>query len=162
MEYVKITLNDGTIKECPKDTTYYELSKSLGKEKDTIAVRVNNEVFPLDAKIRKDENVELLDVKTLSGYKIYQSGLKFLFIVAVSKLFPESIVHFLHSVPKGILCEIDMPHNITGIDVSNIKREMAKIVDQKERTWMLKKQANILQVKKNMKRPVTLQAFLMT
>ena len=133
MEYVKITLNDGTIKECPKDTTYYELSKSLGKEKDTIAVRVNNEVFPLDAKIRKDENVELLDVKTLSGYKIYQSGLKFLFIVAVSKLFPESIVHFLHSVPKGILCEIDMPHNITGIDVSNIKREMAKIVEKKER-----------------------------
>jgi len=134
VDKVKITFSDGSCKEYPCGTTYYDISRSVENTDNVIAVKVDNEVFPLDDKVSKDETVTFLDVTSLAGYKIYQSGLKFLFLVAVSKLFPEASVHFLHSVPRGILCEVDTL-NLTSQDVSKIKGEMASLAMQKKRIY---------------------------
>ena len=71
-----------------KGTTYYEIAKMLGLE-DTLAAQVGNEVFSLDAKISENCEVSFLDVTSLTGYKIYQGALKFLFYVAVVELYKD-------------------------------------------------------------------------
>ena len=117
-----------------KGTTYYEIAKMLGLE-DTLAAQVGNEVFSLDAKISENCEVSFLDVTSLTGYKIYQGALKFLFYVAVVELYKDAEVQFLHSVPKGILSEIRMTKNLTSDDVSKIKGYMASIVEKKDRFY---------------------------
>ena len=131
MQKVNITYK-GQVASFDKDTTYYEVSQFFGCN-EAIAVQDGNEVISLDTKIKKDASVDFLDVTSLAGYKIYQSGLKFLFYLSVKELYPDCEVSFLHSVPKGILSEVIMPHNLTSEDVSKIKGQMAKNVAQKLR-----------------------------
>ena len=133
MQEIQVTYQDQVLKVV-KGTTYYEIAKMLGLE-DTLAAQVGNEVFSLDAKISENCEVSFLDVTSLTGYKIYQGALKFLFYVAVVELYPEAEVQFLHSVPKGILSEIRMTKNLTSDDVSKIKGYMASLVEKKERFY---------------------------
>lgn len=145
MENITITFSNGTTKEYEKNTDFYTISLDYPMENKVIAAKVNNEIFPLDTKVTKSETVEFIDVTSLAGYKAYQSGLKYLFLVAVSEIYPDADVHFLHSVPRGILSEIRMPHNLTSDDVSKIKGAMAALVEKKERIYrynMEEKDAN--------------------
>jgi len=116
----------------PVGTTFYEIALKFGVT-NALALQIGNEVISLDTKAMKDEVVTFLDVTSLSGYKIYQSALKFLFYLSVKEIYPESEVTFLHSVPKGILSEIIMPHNLTSEDVSKIKGQMTHNVLEKLR-----------------------------
>ena len=156
MENITITFSNGKTKEYEKNTDFYTISLDYPMENKIIAAKVNNEIFPLDTKATKSETVEFIDVTSLAGYKAYQSGLKYLFLVAVSKIYPDADVHFLHSVPRGILSEVRMTHNLTSDDVSKIKGAMADLVERKERIYrynMEVKDANkyYLQVKEDEK-----------
>ena len=122
----------GNIKTFSSGVTFYEVAQEFHFF-DALAVQINNEVESLDTKVLKSCDVTFLDVSTLTGYKIYQSALKFLFYVAVSELYPDAEIDFLHSVPKGILSEIESIHNFTSEDVSKIKGKMAELVNGKYR-----------------------------
>ena len=115
MENITITFSNGTTKEYEKNTDFYTISLDYPMENKVIAAKVNNEIFPLDTKVTKSETVEFIDVTSLAGYKAYQSGLKYLFLVAVSEIYPDADVHFLHSVPRGILSEIRIKRSHGGI-----------------------------------------------
>ena len=97
-----------------------------------MGVKINNEISSLDTKALQNAKVSFFDVQDLAGYKMYQSALKFIFEVAVKELYPECEVHFLHSVPKGILSEIITPENLTNKELNEIKAKMAEIVSSKE------------------------------
>ncbi len=131
MHNVKVTYQ-GQVKEFEAGTSYYDVSLKFAV-KDPIAVSVGNEVVSLDSKVKNSCSIDFLDVTSLNGYKIYQSALKFLFYLSVKEIYSDCEVVFLHSVPKGILSEIVMPHNLTSEDVSKIKGQMASNVSQKLR-----------------------------
>lgn len=133
MDKIKITFPNGTKKEYNKGITYYEISQDQKKKKNSVlGVKVNNEITDLNTKALHDAKVDFFDVQDLAGYKIYQSALKFIFEVAVKELFPESEIHFLHSVPKGILSEVIIPENFTNDEVNQIKSKMAEIISSRE------------------------------
>ncbi len=131
MQTVTVTCS-GSKEVFSNGVTYYEVAQKFGIL-DALAVQIGNEVDSLDSKILKNVDVNFLNVTTLTGYKIYQSALKFLFYVAVTEVIPDAECHFLHSVPKGILCEIESVHNFTSDDVSRIKGKMAQLVNEKHR-----------------------------
>jgi uridine kinase len=62
---------------------------------------------------------------------MYQGALKFIFEVAVKETIKNCEVKFLHSVPKGIMCEI-VGANIVKEDLKNIKEAMARIISDDE------------------------------
>ena len=132
MNEITITFQDGSKKKYPKGITYFEISKDKKTKKNILGVKVDNEINALDSKAMHDASIEFFDVKDLAGYKMYQSALKFIFEVAVKELFPESEIHFLHSVPKGILSEVLIPENFTNEEVKKIKGKMAEIISAKE------------------------------
>lgn len=133
MNEITITFESGEKKKYPKGTTYYEISQGAKKGTNAIlGVKINNEISSLDTKALQDAKVEFFTVTDLAGYKMYQSALKFIFEVAVKELFPDSEIHFMHSVPKGILSEILIPENITNEEVKQIKGKMAEIISSQE------------------------------
>ena len=59
--------------------------------------------------------------------KVYQQGLKFLFINAVKKLY-KGEVFFQNSLDHGIQAEIQSEINITEREVEEIKKEMNRMI----------------------------------
>ncbi len=113
-----------------KVLTLYEISLAFNVNDAMVAV-INHELVALQEKISNSLTVDFLNVTHASGYKIYQAGLKYLLLGAVTNIFKDSEVLFLHSVPKGILCEIKTSKELTIEDVDKIKGEMANLVINK-------------------------------
>lgn len=131
MDIVKITFNDGTIHEYKKDTTYYEISKDFNME-NIVGVKINNEVFSLDKKVQEDAKINFINTNDIIGNKIYKSGLKFLFEVALKEVFPSYEVSYEHSVPRGMLGVVD-GGNLSQEDIAKIKGKMSEIIVADER-----------------------------
>lgn len=143
MEKIEVTFEHQTI-EVNKNTTYLEISKESKKRDSVLAVKKNNELFPLTARAIENEMIEFIDVSSIEGAKIYKAAIKFILEVALKTIFPTSDIHFLHSVPGGMLAEIKSENTLTISDISKIKKEMANIIDEDhefKRYNILKKEA---------------------
>lgn len=132
MDTIKITFNNNT-KEFPKGTSFYEISKDFKEVPNVLGVRINNEVYSLDKKADEDAEIIFINYNDLIGNKIYKSGLKFIFEVALKETFPELEISYEHSVPRGMLGVIDEKKILTTEDISLIKSKMAKIIADDER-----------------------------
>ena len=129
MEKIKINFEHKQI-EVEKNTTYYEISKYSKLKNTVLAVKKNNELFPLTARAVENETIEFIDASSIEGAKIYKAAVKFILEVAIKTVFPSSDIHYLHSVPGGMLGEIKYDKILTTEDISRIKREMANIIDE--------------------------------
>lgn len=72
-----------------------------------VAVLVNGRLYDLDKVIDSDCEVEPVDLTSEDGMRIYMRTLKYVFIMAVRKLFPNAEVRFMYSISRGQYCEID-------------------------------------------------------
>lgn len=154
MQEIKITFENGEIKNFPINTTIYEMAEYYQKEckADILGARINNEIVTMNTKLTKDSAIDFLDINDPYGYRMYQAALKFIFEVAAKEVFPEIEINFLHSVPKGIMAEVKGNMNIIKDDLSKIKEAMAKIISDNEsieKFNILKKEAIKYFEKKN-------------
>lgn len=129
MEKIKVTFNDNSIHEYDKGTLFYDASKDYQME-NIVGFKINNEVFSLDTKILEDVKIEFINPSDLIGNRIYKAGLKFLFLVALQNVYPEFDVSYSHSVPRGMLGEIEGPKILSQDDISMIKKEMSKLISE--------------------------------
>ena len=129
MDTVKITFNDGTIHEYKKGTLYYDISKDYNME-NIMGYKVKNEILTLDRRANKDEVVEFINTNDTVGNKIYRSGLKYIFQVALAELYPNFTIHYEHSVPKGVLGEVYGDKILIHDDIINIKSKMDEIINE--------------------------------
>ena len=128
---ITITFNDGSTKSFLSGITYYEVSKEYQSKMSNpiIGVKVNNEITSMGNQITEDETLEFFDVTDLVGYKVYQSGLKFVFEVALKELYGKKCgVAFNHSVAKGVLADIKNELPFTKDEVIKLKAKMAEII----------------------------------
>ena len=105
MEKVKITFGNQTI-EVDKNTSYLDISRQTKWKDIALAVKKNNELFPLSAKASTDEVIEFIDASSIEGAKMYKAAVKFILEVALKTVFKGSEIEYLHSVPGGMLGEI--------------------------------------------------------
>ena len=143
MKRIKITFEGHTI-EVDENTTYLEISKQSIRKDDILGVKKNNELFPLTARAYEDEVIEFVDSSSIEGAKMYKAAVKFILEVALKTVYPGSDIHYLHSVPGGMLSEIKYERVLTNEEISEIKREMARIIDEDhefKRYNILKKEA---------------------
>ena len=112
----------------PVGTTYNDIIKEFDNRKNKIlAVKIKNQIVSLDSKCTKDCTIGFIDCNDPDGYKMYQSALKFIFILAIKDVFPTARVTFEHSVPKGMLARVD-DVLIENVDVPKVKGKMASLV----------------------------------
>ena len=131
MDIVKVTFNDNQVHEYKKGTSFYDASKDYNME-DIVGYKINNEVFSLDNKILEDVKIDFINTNDLIGNRIYKSGLKFLFLVALQEVFKGFDVSYQHSVPRGMLGIIEGPRILTHEDISLIKSRMCRIISDNE------------------------------
>lgn len=144
MEKIKVTFEQQTIEVENNTTTYLDISKYSRKRDTVLGVKINNELFPLNTLVKESGPVEFVDVTSIEGAKMYKAAIKFILEVAIKTIFPKSDIHYLHSVPGGMLGEIKYESTLTIEDISKIKGEMAKIIDDNlefKRYNILKKEA---------------------
>ena len=94
------------------------------------ACRVNNRLRPLTYKIHYDAAVEFLDLSDVDAVSVYNRGLRYIFSMAVKRLYPNVDFKISYSVSRSMLVEpIDDDVIISDNAVEKIREEMQKIID---------------------------------
>ena len=73
----------------------------------TIACKFNNEVKSLDFEIDRDGKIELIDMTSKDGMKIYRKGIAYIISKAFAEVYPEALLTVNFQLSNSILCEVE-------------------------------------------------------
>ena len=129
MQTIIITLNNGKKEEYVKGKKVKEILNKMSKEEreDAILIKYNNKKVDLETELKKNGTLQIYDINTLEGNRIYERGLVYLFIYTTNNVLgKDTKVIVKHSIDKGIFCKIDK--KVEDKDVLEIKKQMKEIV----------------------------------
>ena len=105
MEKIIITFENGTKKEYNKGIKLKEIIEDIKKDYpfDIISAKFKNQLIGYEDSLMKSGNLELFDITTAQGNKIYERGLLFLFETVIIKLLgKDTKIKIRHPIDKGI------------------------------------------------------------
>lgn len=130
-----VNFENGLKKEYAEGVTYYEVSKDYQENMSSkiIGVKVNNEIIPMNNKVKNNDQVRFFDASDINGYKMNQSGLKFVLEVALKETFGKNYdVTFDHSIARGLHMTIESDSPFGKEETNRLKEAMQKIIDEDE------------------------------
>ena len=128
IEQIEITINNKTYKYS-RGVTLQEIYMEHQEQHQypIILAKVNNRIKELSYHIKENSRVEFLDLTSPEGNRVHISGLKFIMIYAVKKIFGKTAdVYVKHSIDKSLYCQTTF--KLTDEKLQLIKEEMKKIV----------------------------------
>lgn len=131
MQTIIITLNNGKKEEYVKGIKVKEILNKMSKEEreDAILIKYNNKKVDLETELKKNGTLQIYDINTLEGNRIYERGLLYLFIYVTNNILEKDTkVIVKHSIDKGIFCKIDK--KVEDKDVLEIKKQMKEIISK--------------------------------
>ena len=131
MQTIIITLNNGKKEEYVKGIKVKEILNKMSKEEreDAILIKYNNKKVDLETELKKNGTLQIYDINTLEGNRIYERGLLYLFIYVTNNVLEKDTkVIVKHSIDKGIFCKIDK--KVEDKDVLEMKKQMKEIVSK--------------------------------
>ena len=133
MKKINITFPDGTSIQVDDEIRPMTLLNRLGpQDKKIMAVKVNNEILPLDTVVDISCKMEPVFEETKDGARIYRRSLCFLLAAAAHNLFPGARLLVGHSLDYGYYYTLDTGKPISPEQISQLKDEMLKIVKADE------------------------------
>ncbi len=100
---------------------------NIEKEYDIIAATFNNEYVNLGKKLTEDGTLDLIDISSKEGNKIYRKTMIYILSMAFEKVFPDKKLAVDYQLTDAMFCRIyDM--EITEEIVEQIESEMKRIV----------------------------------
>lgn len=129
-KYISIIINNGDPYKYEKGVSLETIAKKFqSKTKDLIvAALVDNQLKELNFTLEEDCKIQLIDIASAIGSRIYQRSLSFVFIRACMELFSGCKVSVEHSLSKGLYCEVHYKKNISSEDVDRIQERMHEII----------------------------------
>ena len=131
MQTIITTLNNGKKEEYVKGIKVKEILNKMSKEEreDAILIKYNNKKVDLETELKKNGTLQIYDINTLEGNRIYERGLLYLFVYVTNNILEKDTkVIVKHSIDKGIFCKIDK--KVEDKDVLEIKKQMKEIVSK--------------------------------
>lgn len=128
LDNIVLTINNKEY-EYSNGITLEEISKDFSKDfkYPILLAKVNNRIKELDKVITDDCEIKFLDLTSREGNRTHISGLTFLLVYTVKKLFgDEANIIVEHSIDKGIY--ITTNFKLTESKVNSIKEEMNKLI----------------------------------
>lgn len=125
MDNIIITFENGEKKEYKKGIKLKEIIEDIKKDYpfDIISAKFKNQIIGYNDAIMKSGTLELYDITTSQGNKIYERGLIFLFETCTLRVLgKDTKIKIRHPIDKGIYCEINK--KITEEDITKIKELM--------------------------------------
>lgn len=129
IETLEIKVN-GHKYQVSNGVTLEELASQFQKDYryPILLAKVNNVLKELTTEITHQANIEFLDLTSREGNRTHISGLTYVLIYAIKKLYGKNADALVqHSLDKGIYIETNF--KLTSSKVAAIKEEMQKIVD---------------------------------
>jgi uridine kinase len=103
----------------------------FGAGEDKIAaVRINNEILPLSAKIEVNAEAEAVSLESPEGAMIYRRSLAFMLAIAARELFPERSLYVGHSLGNSYYYTFTTGKKPSGKDTAKLKERMLSIVKE--------------------------------
>ena len=127
---MQIIYNDKTYDAKENSTIYEILKDEIEKsEMPIIGAKFNNEYQRLDYEISQDGTVDLVDISTNGGMKIYRRTLIYIMAMAFERVYPEAKVRVNYQLSNSMYCKLDNIDETEDMLV-NVEKEMKKIVEQ--------------------------------
>ncbi|MBL6991398.1 MAG: nucleoside kinase [Bacteriovoracaceae bacterium] len=129
MENINITYKEKIYEITPLCTVSEFIKENNIPVEDPVGVVINGYLTRLGNKLRIDSMIDIVELASPQGKKIYDSSVQFLFLVAFTKLFPDLSVFIQHSIHKGIYAEVHRGM-LTNDDVAKLETNMRKMVSE--------------------------------
>lgn len=129
---MKITLQDGSIKEYAGAVSVLEVAKDLseGLARAACAGEVNGAVVDLRTVLEQDCTLNILTAKEEKGLAALRHSASHVMAQAVKRLYPGAKLAIGPSIADGFYYDVDFEHPITAEDLAKIEGEMKKIVKE--------------------------------
>lgn len=109
-----------------KDAFKEEIEQS---EFPIIGAKVNNEYQRLDYELNEDSEVQLVNIATDGGMKVYRRTLIYIMAKAFDKTYKEAKIRVNYQLSNSMFCSIDNME-VTDEILENVEKEMRNIVSQ--------------------------------
>ncbi len=110
--------------------TVAELYEKELKEKDTIiACSSNYEIKSLNYIPKEHDKIELVDVTTRDGRRIYIRGILYVMSKAFSECYPEALLTVNYQLTNAMYCEVDNIQ-VTQEMLQNVSNKMKEIIEK--------------------------------
>lgn len=131
---IVVTLQDGSKKEYPAQTTMIQIAESIhsGLKKNAVAAKVDGKLVDLNHELREDAEVSIITLDSEDGLYVSRHSTAHLMAQAVKRLYGSESVHLGVGpvIEDGFYYDMDLGHSITADDLIAIEREMLKIVQE--------------------------------
>ena len=126
---IRVTLPDGSVRECPADTTSRQVAESIGAglARAALAARVNGAVWDLDRPLDQDARVAILTDRDLEALEVLRHSTAHILATAVRDLFPGAGIGFGPPIEDGFYYDFDVPRPFTPEDLERIEARMAEV-----------------------------------
>jgi len=95
-----------------------------------VAAKVNNRIVDLNYNPKVDDKIELIDIASIDGIRVYRNTLKYILVKAIDELYEDCSVKISYSMNKGGYCEL-IGKKISNNDINKIRKKMQQIIEQK-------------------------------
>lgn len=125
---MKIKYNDKILNVQEGKTIQQILSKEIkNNEYAVVGAIFNNEYVNLNYEIHEDGKLELLDISSKEGSKIYRRTMVYILAKAFEKLYPDYKLNVNYQLTNSMFCDVENI-DITEEMVHNINEEMRRII----------------------------------
>lgn len=124
---VNIKLPKGNV-TVPRGTSLAELVKMQNIPSKVTAAYVDNTLQSLNYRLERSCTVELLDLTTDDGMRVYRNSLIFVLVRAAKEVLPGCRVHIEHALSNGLYGEITAQQPLVEADVERIEQRMLEII----------------------------------
>lgn len=125
---MKIKYNDKILNVQEGKTIQQILSKEIkNNEYAVVGAIFNNEYVNLNYEIHEDGKLELLDISSKEGSKIYRRTMVYILAKAFEKLYPDYKLNVNYQLTNSMFCDVENI-DITEDMVHNINEEMRRII----------------------------------
>ena len=130
---IKITLKDGSIKECEAGISIIEVAESLssGLARAACAGLLNGERVDLRTKLNEDCSLEILTFNDKEGRWAFRHTASHILAQAVKRLYPEVKLAIGPAIEDGFYYDFDTEKPFSVEDFEKIEAEMKKIAKEK-------------------------------
>lgn len=94
-----------------------------------IACLCNNEIKSLNNEIEEDSKIELLDISSSDGMRIYIRGLLYIMSKAFEEIYPEAKVSVEYQLSNSMFCTVQNME-VTDEMINNVHAKMQDIIDK--------------------------------
>lgn len=131
---IKVTLQDGTVKEVLQGTTIKEAAGAISTslKKSAVAGKLDGRAVDLSQPIENDCQLEIVTLDSKDGLEIYRHTTAHIMGQAIKRIYGEKKVQLGIGpvIEDGFYYDIDMESSLSTDDLAAIEQEMARIIQE--------------------------------